>query len=160
MSKSIWALGALRISDFKILPALGLKASNIALDKGFNSQELANIIWGLSKTGFRDESVISTLTKEMQDENILRQSTPQEAANVIYAMGTMMIRDDDLFDCMNRVVMNNLDEATTQTIANVLWAHDRVNLTPPQTLFDSWAKEKLDIVGLYLDKDGFEVLKE
>ena len=138
-----------------------MKASRIALNKEFNSQELANIIWGLSKTEFRDELVISILTREMRDESILKESTPQEAANVMYALAKMMLRDEETFSCMNKVVMRNLDQATTQTIANLLWAHDRVNLTPPQQLFDSWAKEKLDIVGLYLDDNhNFEVIKD
>lgn len=154
-------MGKLKISDSKTLFALAMKASSIAVAKGFNSQELANIMWGLSKTDFRDELVVSTLTREMQDENIFQHSTPQEAANVMYALGKMMVRDEEMFACMNNVVMMNLDQATTQTIANALWAHDRVNLTPPQQLFDSWAKEKLDIIGLYLDENRtYEVIKE
>jgi hypothetical protein len=153
-------MGRLKITDMSVLFALAMKASKIASEKGFNSQELANVIWGLSKTEYRDEMVLSILTKQMRDEVILEQSTPQEAANVMYALGRMMVRDEETFSCMNEVVMRNLDQATTQAIANTLWAHDRVNLTPPQQLFDSWAKEKLDIVGLYLHDRKLEVLEE
>lgn len=32
--------------------------------------------------------------------------------------------------------------------ANVLWAHERVNLTPPPELFDGWAMKKLGLVGV------------
>lgn len=130
-----------------------MKASIIAIDKGFNSQELANIMWGLSKAEFRDESVLSILSTEMRDEDVMSQSTPQEAANVIYALGKLNIRDEETFSCMNDVVMRDLDQATAQTIANVLWAHERVNIKIPQTLFNTWAQEKLDIGGLFFS-DG------
>jgi len=43
-------------------------------------------------------------------------------------------------------LMRQLEDATTQTIANALWAHESVDLVAPGQLFDSWAKEKLDIV--------------
>ena len=60
---------------------------------------------------------------------------------------------------MNTVLMRQLETATTQTIANALWAHDNVDLQPPRQLFDSWAKEKLDIVGLYLDNQQVEIIQ-
>ncbi len=143
-----------------ILNILASEASKIALTYKFNSQEIANIVWGLSKTDFDNEAIISILTKQMQNDEIIKHTTPQEAANVMYALGKMMIRDEETFSCMNEVVMRHLDQATTQTIANALWAHDRVNLTPPQKLFDSWAKQKLDIFGLYLDNRQFDPMEE
>ena len=158
--QAIWAMGRLKIDDRKVMFPLAMKASQIAWAENFNSQELANIIWGLSKTDFTDEMVISILTKQMRDERITQHSTPQEAANVMYALGKMYVRDEETFSCMNSIVMRNLDQATTQTIANTLWAHDRVNLTPPQQMFDSWAKEKLDIIGLYVDDQKVEVMED
>ena len=96
----------------------------------------------------------------MQNEEIVLQSTPQEAANVMYALGRMLIHDSKTFDVMNYVIMRNLDHATTQTIANALWAHDRLDLTPPQQLFDNWAKEKLDIIGLVINEDHSNEISE
>lgn len=91
---------------------MAIKASQIAVAKQFNSQELYNIIWGLSKTDFNDELVMSILIKEMQDEAIVRLCTPQEAAGVMYATASakMIIRDEALFACMTKVVMRNLDK--------------------------------------------------
>ncbi len=102
----------MKISDNQILFSLAIKASQIAVAKQFNSQELYNIIWGLSKTDFNDELVMSILIQEMQDEAIVKLCTPQEAAGVMYATAsaTMMIRDEALFACMTKVVMSNLDE--------------------------------------------------
>jgi len=160
VAQALWAVGRLKITDMTIVNALAAKAANIALKKQFNSQEIANIIWGLSKTGFNDEIIITILAKQMRENNILQQTTPQEAANVMYGLGKMKLRDEKTFSCMNAVVMSHLEDATTQTIANTLWAHDCVNLAPPQQLFDSWAKEKLDIVGLYLDNKKVEVMQK
>ena len=143
-----------------ILNALACKASKVALTHKFNSQEIANIVWGLSKTNFDNEAVISILTKQMQNDEIIKHTTPQEAANVMYALGKMMIRDEETFSCMNEEVMRNLDQVTSQTIANLLHAHGRINLTLPQTLFDSWANGKIDIFGLYLNNREFDANDE
>ena len=91
--------------------------------------------------------------------DILASTTSQEAANVLYALGKMQIRDKETFSCMNSVLMRKLEDATTQTIANALWAHESVNLVAPGQLFDSWAKEKLGIVGLYLDYQQIEIIE-
>lgn len=131
-----------------------MKAREVAVKNKFNSQELANIIWGLSKVDFDDESLILTLSSCIRNENIVQQSTPQEAANVMYALGRMMIHDVQTFDAMNKVIMRNLDHATTQTIANALWAHDRLDLSPPQQLFDDWAKEKVDLTSLFINENA------
>jgi len=56
--------------------------------------------------------------------------------------------------------MRQLEDATTQTIANALWAHESVDLVAPGQLFDSWAKEKLDIVGLYSDFHQIEIIEQ
>lgn len=92
---------------------------------------------------------MSVLTTEICKPYVSDHATSQEAANVLYAFGRMHIRDEETFSCMNAVLMRQLDKSTTEAIANALWAHDSVNLQPPRLLFDSWAKEKLDIVGLY-----------
>lgn len=161
ISQTLWAMGRLGlfISDDKFSPLIS-KAIFMAQNEMFNSQELANIIWALSKTDFENEAIISCFTQEICEPWILETTTPQEAANVLYALGKMHIRDKKTFDCMNSVLMGSLDKATPQTIANALWAHDSVNLVPPRQLFDSWAKEKLDIVGIYIDNQQVQVIEE
>jgi len=153
ISQAILSLGYMRISDDYILKPLAYKAVEFADESKFNSQELANIVWALSKLNLEDEVVFLHLTSQLRSPHIMDQCTSQEAANVLYALGKMKIRDKDTFECMDEVLMRNLDGATTQAIANALWAHECVNLAPHRKLFDSWALEKLNIVGLYLDND-------
>lgn len=154
ISQAILSLGYLRISDDYILKPLAYKAVEFADEAKFNSQELANIVWAISKLNLEDEVVFSHLTSQLRTPYIMEQCTSQEAANVLYALGKMKIRDKDTFECMDEVLMRNLDGATTQAIANALWAHECVNIAPHRQLFDSWALEKLNIVGLYLDNEN------
>ena len=159
MSQTIWAIGRLKINDFQILEPLVNTATEMARTEKFNSQEIANIIWALSKVDFDDEHAISNFTQQIQRPVLLNKMTSQEAANILYALGKLRIRDESTFKSMNAVLMRELDTATSQTIANALWAHDNVDLQPPRQLFDSWAKEKLDIVGLYLDNQQVEIIE-
>ncbi len=163
LSQTLWAIGRLQISNDDIVTPLACMAASMAIEKEFNSQELANIIWALSKANFNDKETICTLTKEIRKPAMLDSLTPQEAANVLYALGKMRIKDKNTFSCMNAVIMRQLEMSTTQTIANALWAHECVQFRPPRQLFDSWAKEKLDIVGLYYQEDdpnGIEIIKD
>ena len=159
ISQAIWAIGRLKINDHEIINPLVNTAAVMAIREEFNSQELANIIWALSKIDFDDAETISEFTEQIQRPALLESTSPQEAANVLYALGRMRIRDEAAFASMNTVLMRQLETATTQTIANALWAHDNVDLQPPRQLFDSWAKEKLDIVGLYLDNQQVEIIQ-
>jgi hypothetical protein len=154
ISQAILSLGYLRISDDYILKPLAYKAVEFADEAKFNSQELANIVWAISKLNLEDEVVFSHLTSQLRTPYIMEQCTSQEAANVLYALGKMKIRDKATFECMDEVLMRNLEGATTQAIANALWAHESVNIAPHRQLFDSWALEKLNIVGLYLDNEN------
>ena len=159
ISMTMWAIGRLQIADPEIIYPLAKKAVEIAQREEFNSQELANILWALSKAGFDDVEAVSYLTEQIRKPMVLETTTPQEAANILYALAMMHIRDEDTFSYMNTVLMRQLDKATSQTIANALWAHENVDLEPPQQLFDRWALEKLDIVGLFLD-GGVDIIVE
>jgi hypothetical protein len=153
IAQAIWAIGRLKIEDSSIIDPMATIAKETAEKQMFNSQEIANIIWGLSKVRFDDAISIQVFTKQLKHPSILKQCTPQEASNVMYALGLMNIDDEDTFALMNNVLMNQINDATTQTIANALWAHEVVNLQPPQLLFNQWAKEKLDITGLCLGNE-------
>lgn len=159
VSQALWAIGRLKITNQSIVSPFVDEAVKMAQKEKFNSQELANIVWALSKAEIDDEASVSCFTKQIRRPFILESTSPQEAANVLYALGMMQIKDEETFSCMNSVLMGQLEEATSQTIANALWAHDIVGLVPPRLLFDSWAKEKLDIVGLYLDDQQVEIIE-
>lgn len=151
IAQSCWALGHLKINDHKILYPLAQTAAYFARSNVFNSQEIANIVWGLSKTSFRNEWLIRTLTRQLRHPEFQEQCTPQEASNILYALAIMNIRDEATFRYMSHVIMMHLSKTTAQTIANSLWAHDRVELEPPPQLLDRWLRERLDVVDLYLD---------
>ena len=69
---------------------------------------------------------------------------PQAASIILYSLGRMNIRDVDVFRCLtNYVLKYQIDTASAQTIANILWAHRSVHIEPPQQLLESWTMLKL-----------------
>jgi hypothetical protein len=159
ISQTIWSLGRLKVKSPSIVYPTANRAAQMAQDKCFNSQELANILWGLSKLEYNEPHVVSHFTDQLRRSSIMHSTTPQEASNVLYALAKMCIRDEDTFFSMNQVLMRQPESATTQTIANALWAHETVGLLPPKQLFNSWAKEKLHIVGLYVENQQIEIIE-
>ena len=45
-------------------------------------------------------------------------------------------------------MIERIDEASAQAVANTLWAYRAVRMTPPKELSASWASEKLGIVSI------------
>lgn len=160
VSQIIWSLGRLKIINPSIVYPIARKATQMSQEERFNSQELANIVWGLSKLEFDAPLAISNFTYQLRKPSIMNFTTPQEASNVLYALAKMGVRDEDTFHAMNQVLMRQPENATTQTIANALWAHETVGLLPPKQLFNSWAREKLNIVGLYMEDRQIEIIEQ
>jgi hypothetical protein len=73
------------------------------------------------------------------------QCTSQEAANMIYALGRLNIRDELLFSELSSIIEKNIQNATSQAIANALWGHDMVDLAPPPDLLSFWARSLLSL---------------
>ncbi|KAL7467025.1 hypothetical protein ACHAXS_007295 [Conticribra weissflogii] len=147
-AQSIWAIGRLRIYDESLLDKMGEIALNIAPQ--CNSQEIANIVWGLSKVGFLEDDVISRLIRFITTSTKLtNECTCQEAANALYALGRLQIRDEDSFSSLSAIMLNRMQEATSQAIANALWAHEIVDLQPPRELLDCWAHENLGLIAAF-----------
>lgn len=142
VSQAIWASGRLGIADLKIVCAFAYRARQVA--PNCTSQEVAIILWGLSKVGYNDRAVILALTDRMIDLH----PSSQEAATVLYALGRMDIRDDIVFSSMGNIMMEQLETASAQAVANALWAYRTVHIAPPQTLLDSWAIQKLGLDGV------------
>lgn len=142
ISQTIWSLGSLKVND----PTLAKELSSIAMKNvdQFNTQDTANIVWAFSKVDFRDAVIITRLIRHVTDSSKLRETcTSQEASNMIYALGKLHIRDSDLFNALSLILMNSIQGATSQAIANALWAYDNVALEPPIELMGCWAREKL-----------------
>eukprot|EP00557_Chaetoceros_sp_GSL56_P004048 CAMPEP_0176504732 /NCGR_PEP_ID=MMETSP0200_2-20121128/16100_1 /TAXON_ID=947934 /ORGANISM="Chaetoceros sp., Strain GSL56" /LENGTH=830 /DNA_ID=CAMNT_0017904203 /DNA_START=440 /DNA_END=2932 /DNA_ORIENTATION=- len=159
ISQIIWSLGRLKIMNTSIVYPIANKAAQMAQEECFNSQELANILWGLSKVEYNEPHAVSYFTAQLRRASIMNAMTPQEASNVLYALAKMCIKDEHTFNSMNQVLMRQPENATTQTIANALWAHETIGLIPPRQLFNSWAKEKLHIVGLYVENQQIEIIE-
>jgi len=150
LAQSIWAIGKLDIRNDKVVDNL----VNAVVEKvsvyeyPFNSQETANILWGMSKVGFRSKDEVLTILDYMITPHILKQCSSQEAANVLMALGKMKISEEYAFSSLSNVMMEKLEEATPQGIANALWAHQKMGFQAPQQLFDGWANQKLGLLGL------------
>mmetsp|Transcript_18267 Transcript_18267/g.37965 ORF Transcript_18267/g.37965 Transcript_18267/m.37965 type:complete len:388 (+) Transcript_18267:1-1164(+) len=147
-AQSIWAIGRLRIYDDSMLDKMGEIALSVA--PRCNAQEIANIVWGLSKVGYLEDDVISQLIRCITTSTKLtNECTCQEAANALYALGRLQIRDEESFSSLSAIILNRMQEATSQAIANALWAHEIVDLQPPRELLDCWAQENLGLVAAF-----------
>jgi hypothetical protein len=123
VAQTIWALGRLRIMDYaEIVEPLALAASDVA--PNCNAQEIANILWGLSKVDYhpfhplildtpnylQEQAVISNLTRRMMMPEVLHDCSSQEAATVLYALGRMKVRNESVFAAMSSVMMQRLTD--------------------------------------------------
>ena len=144
VTQCMWAVGRLRITDARLVCAFAYRAKQ--LTPKLNSAEVANIIWAFSRVNFSDEEVIKTLTNRITSDSL--QPTPQEAATVLYSLGILQHKDERAFGLLSNKILDQIDRTSAQSIANTLWAHRAVHITPPQQLLDSWATQKLGIIGI------------
>ena len=141
ISQAIWAMGSLRVFE----PIIAEELTYIALKNSlcFNSQDISNIVWGLSKIEFNKPELILRLVNRVTESELIDLCTSQEASNLMYALGKLGVRDENVFAQLSKVLMSKLHDASSQAIANALWAFDAVELEPPIELMGSWAREKL-----------------
>ena len=151
IAQAIWSCGRLKIMNSLILRPLCCAAINVG---NINSHEMANILWGLAKVDFHKDpnsrELIIVLSKRIRERRIISHCSPQEASNILYALAKMNTADEETFSAMTGVILSQLTNATAQTIANTLWAHECVRIKPPRAMLDLWVKEKLDINGVYI----------
>ena len=150
ISQTIWSIGSLRILD----PTIAEQLSVVALRNAAhcNSQEIANIVWGFSKVNYKNLDVISELVRYITESIVLREEcSSQEASNILYALGKLQIRDVHVYESLSCILMNHLHDASSQAIANALWAHDVVGIEPPMALMGCWAKERLGMNDIQLE---------
>jgi hypothetical protein len=146
ISQVIWALGSLRFSDARTMKELSDIAMRIRSDPNmaFNSQEIANIVWAFSKVGYNDRDTALGLVRYVTESpRLSEECTSQEASNMLYSLGKLGLKDTDSFESLSAILMSRLHAASSQAIANALWAFDAVELEPPLELMGCWAKEKL-----------------
>ena len=148
VAQTIWSIG--RLSELIEIGESGINefaslAVNLA-DK-FNGIELSSVLYGLARLGFHDEDVVDVLTSRFLDPSVLARSTAREISSVMFSVGMMGHRDADLFAKLSTAMMENIDETSSESIANALTAYEAIDMAPPRILFDRWASEKLGIIG-------------
>ncbi|KAL3766550.1 hypothetical protein ACHAW5_000785 [Stephanodiscus triporus] len=144
ISQSIWAIGRLRLSDRFLIDEMGRIA--LSLHASLNAREIANIIWGLSKVNYDNPEVISNIVRRIISPHITKECTAQEASMILFALGKLRICEEEalvLFASLSMVLKRQLIDATSQSIANALWAHEVLGIAPPPELLSTWAQDRL-----------------
>jgi hypothetical protein len=129
----LYSLGLLELTDDEVVSPLSKRASEQW--EQFTGQELANILWGMSKVKSKSFDSIFVLLRRIETDDSLC-LTPQEASNILYALGHLDIRHEAVFTKLCNLVLDQIDSASAQTVANVLWASRAVFFRPPQRLLE------------------------
>jgi hypothetical protein len=143
LAQCLWAMGRLAIHDESATKAFATRAKAI-LPTCF-ACEASNIVWGLSKVGYDDDDVMVSISRRMLDADV--RASAEEAACVLYALGNAGIREDEVFEHLTDIMMTQVESVGAQAMANALWAHNVVGKLPPPALLQSWASDKLGLVG-------------
>ena len=149
VAQTIWSIG--RLSELIDIGEPGVKefaSLAVNLANKFNGIELSSILLGLSRLGYNDEDVTNVLTSRFLEPSVLAESTAREISSVMFSLGIMRHRNCvDLFAKLSTAMMENIDETSSESIANALTAYEAIDMAPPRILFDRWASEKLGIQG-------------
>ncbi len=152
--QSIWAMGRLRLSDRVLIDEMGEIAS--CMHASLNAREIANTVWGLSKVDYQESEVISKIVRRIMSPHISKECTAQEASMLLFALGKLQIREEEalvLFSSLSMILKRQLNDATSQSIFNALWAHEVVGIAPPPELLSTWAHDRLGMnVSMQLNK--------
>lgn len=143
--------------DINIEPLL---TQVIALISAFNTYERATLLWSFSRMPVLTPTlarIIFLITRPFaQPSNVehLAIDEPQAASIILYSLGRMNIRDIDVFRYLtNHVLEYQIETASAQAIANILWAHRSVHIEPPKQLLESWAMLKLPDLNIVVSSD-------
>jgi len=144
VTQALWASGhLLRGRNSDIITRLARRA--VDLSTQLNNREISTIIFSLGKLNSKDYDVVYKLTRRFVDPCTVGQINSQECANVLYGLGRLNVRYDAVFENLTDIIREQIDTTSPQSIANCLWAHRAVLLTPPRQLLDKWATLKLGL---------------
>ena len=152
VAQTIWALGRLDSVnsgdyDFSLKVGAFLPRAR-ELTPQLTSPEIANILWGISQTGWRDcRSSVESFTERLIElhHSPSGRISPWEAATAMLALGRMQIVNEELFEALSDDILEQLDTTSAQAIANALWAYRSLHVSPPAKLLDCWAIERLGL---------------
>ena len=149
VAQTIWSLGKLSEAIIIGEEYKGFVSLAVCLANSFNGIEIASILYGLARLGYNeDDRVIDALvTSRFLETSVLARSTAREISSVMFSLGMMGHRNPKLFAKLSTAMMEgNVDETSSESIANALTAYEAVDMAPPRILFDRWASEKLGIM--------------
>jgi hypothetical protein len=155
VAQTLWAMSRLGLNDVDIWTPILNRVREVAPD--LTNQERANLLWALRKMPITNSKVIFVLTRPFASASLAdasfssRAIKPQEASNILYALGHLNIRDVDVFRYLTSSILQQVDSASAQSVANVLWAHRAVHVEPPRQLLENWASRRLP--GLVIAND-------
>ena len=76
--------------------------------------------------------------------HITNECTAQEASLLLFALGKLQIRGEEvvvLFLSLSMILKHQLNDATSQSIVNALWAHEVVGIALPLELLSTWVHD-------------------
>jgi len=142
IAQIIWALGRLNLREEDNMMSSFVHRS-IGLAAKLSSAQISNILWGMAQTQHRDTDVIKILVDRLTSPSVL--VSPKEAASALFSLGKLDWCDEVAFEKLSHTMIDQIDAANAQSIANTLWAYKTVGLVPSQKLMDTWASEKLGL---------------
>jgi len=159
ISKTIWAMGKLKIYDSRLLLPLAKRAEEEA--STFRANAVASTLIGLSKLKYKDTNgsrVVSSLTAQICRKEILRDSNHQVTSNVMFSLAQLRSLDEQavvpVFKTLVGAMNKRLNEATPQAIALTLWAHSALGLPKPVQLVRRYAAETICMDNINNDDNG------
>jgi hypothetical protein len=144
ISQTIWAIGRLRLSDCLLVEEMSDVASR--MHSLLNAREVSNIIWGLSRVDYDKPEVVSKIAKRIMSPHVFEECTVQEASMLLFALAKLQICKEDallLFPSLSMILKRQLNDATSQSIVNALWAHEALGIPQPEELLSIWAQDRL-----------------
>jgi hypothetical protein len=93
-SRSIWAIGRLGLERLRLLDnSLIQELGDMAMFRSstFDSNDIANVIWGLSKVNYDNPAAILRLAQQITSPTSL------EASMILFALGKLQIYDKEVF---------------------------------------------------------------
>jgi hypothetical protein len=144
IAQCIWAIGRLDIRDDAMMSSFLYQATQHCTE--FSSGQITNILWGMAQTNRRDKEVISTLLFQLTKNDVC--ASPVEASSALFSLAKLGWCDKTVFDHLSGLMMEQIEIANAQSVANALWAYKSVGLPVPQKLLNTWATETIGLKNL------------
>lgn len=113
LSRSIWAIGRLRLSDAILIQEMG----DIAMlqSHAFDSRDIANVVWGLSKLNYERPEAVLRLAKQVVTFQT-NELTAREASMILFALGKLQIHDKDVFKSLYSSISSSPQSSAARLI--------------------------------------------